>query len=435
MTDEIVVIGAGIVGVSCARALQQSGRRVRILDPRPPGEGCSSGNAGLIAIDHVLPLARPDVLRRVPGMLADPLGPLRLRVSGIPALLPWLARFATACSPGQVARGTAALGALLRGAMPAWERAMSASGLQDLFRRQGALVVFEREETRAAAGGEERVLEAEGVRFNRLQPRDVRDLAPGIVDSIAGGRFYPDAAHVLDPRAVVTAIAKRVVAEGGIFEQREARGFVTTERRVTHVETDCGRLPAAEVVLAAGARSGPLAQVLGIAAPLAAERGYHVMVDPGDLPPEISLTFAERGFVATPMRHGLRLAGTVELGAGTQPDWRRAAILQRHLTALFPGKRFVETARWFGDRPTLPDYLPMIGRGAARENAIMALGHQHLGLTLAAVTAELVVDIVHGRASAAELAPFRPDRFAWPLRQSAAASLAHAPGAVAGTAP
>jgi D-amino-acid dehydrogenase len=164
------------------------------------------------------------------------------------------------------------------------------------------------------------------------------------------------------------------------------------------------------LVLAAGAGAGELAARLGAHAPLTRERGYHAMLAPEALALELPVTFAERGFVATPMSGGIRLAGTVELGAGKAPDWRRAAILLDHVRALF-GREFEATSRWFGDRPTLPDYLPMIGPAPRAGNAVLALGHQHLGLTLAAVTARLVAALVAGAPPMLDLAPFRTDRF------------------------
>jgi D-amino-acid dehydrogenase len=436
---EVAVVGGGVIGIACARALQRRGLPVRVFEPGEIGGGCSAGNAGHIAIDHVRPLARLDVIRQVPRMLADPLGPLRLRWDGLPRMLPWLARFAlAAAAPGRVARGTEALGALLGGALPAWKDEIAATpGLADLFRHQGSLTLFETGASFAASLEEDRILAEHGVRCSRLDAAAVADLVPDLRAPPAGGRLLPDAAHVVDPLRLVRTLAEAFAADGGAVERARVAGLrLGEDGQVRAVLTeDGGEHPVAAVVIATGAVRSGLTEPLGAAVPVTAERGYHVMLDdPGAGGSGLSnrfaipVTFAERGFIATPMREGLRLAGTVELGgAPGRPDWRRADILLAHMRALFRGFAGAESrSRWFGDRPTLPDYLPMIGPAPRARNVVLALGHQHLGLTLAAVTGALVADLVAsgGRATPPldlALAAFRADRFGLPRRSSAAA--------------
>ena len=424
---EVAVIGGGVIGIACARALQRRGLPVRVFEPGEIGGGCSAGNAGHIAIDHVRPLARLDVIRQVPRMLSDPLGPLRLRWDGLPRILPWLARFAlAAAAPGRVAGSTKALGALLGGALPAWKDEIAATpGLADLFRHQGSLTLFETEASFAAALEEDRILAEHGVRHSRLDAAALADLVPDLRVPPAGGRLLPDAAHVVDPLRLVRALAEAFAADGGAVERARVAGFsLDDDGQVRSVLTDSGgEHPVAAVVIATGAVRSGLTERLGAAVPVTAERGYHVMLGNPDDGSGLSsrfampVAFAERGFVATPMREGLRLAGTVELGAAAgRPDWRRADILLAHMRTLFRGFTGAEArSRWFGDRPTLPDYLPMIGAAPRARNAVLALGHQHLGLTLAAVTGALVADLVAsgGRVAGAplDLAPFRADRF------------------------
>jgi glycine/D-amino acid oxidase-like deaminating enzyme len=411
MTEPVAVVGAGIVGMTAARALQRGGYDVVVLDPDEPGAACSFGNAGHIAIDHIRPLARMDVLASLPKLLLNPLGPLCVKWRGLPGLTPWLLRFAAAASPKRVDAGTAALAALLRAATPAWQDEIAASGLSSLFRHQGALLVYESRRSLADAQAEGEILTNHGVRFEMLNAEDVARRAPGIIAKVSGGRWYPDASHVVDPHGVVRALAERFVAEGGAIERAEVTGFDIAGGRVRALHTSNGARPVGAVVLAAGAGAGPLARRLGAHAPLTRERGYHVMLSPGALELDIPVTFAERGFVATPMAVGTRFAGTVELGAGPTPDWRRAEILLAHGRTLFGRPALHETSRWFGDRPTLPDYLPMIGTAPHAGNAVLALGHQHLGLTLAAVTGRLVAEIVLGKPPSLNLKPFRTDRF------------------------
>ncbi len=407
----IAVIGAGIIGMACARALQRAGASVLVLDPNEPGSGCSFGNAGHIAIELTRPLARGEILSRLPRLMRDPLSPLALRPKGLPALAPWMLRFALACRPGAVREGTEVLAALVREAGPAWREEIAASGLDDLFRHHGALILHETQASLDAELAEAPVRARQGLATEALNATEAHARAPSIAVKLAGAHFLPNASHVVDPQGVVLALARRFAAEGGTIERREAIGFTIQDGTVAAIRTAQGEIAASSVVLAAGARAGRLARMLGAQAPLTQERGYHVMVEDDALAPGLPLTFAERGFVATPMTGGTRLAGTVELGAGTEPDWRRADILLAHARALFGRPELQARSRWSGDRPTLPDYRPMLGTPARARNAVLALGHQHLGLTLAAITGRLVVDALRGGGLSSQWAALRPGRF------------------------
>lgn len=392
-SPDTIVIGGGIIGATCARRLQRIGRKVILIEADRVSQSCSFGNAGLVALDHVLPLARPAVLFDAPRMLIDRLGPLCLRWSGLPKMMPWLTRFALAANPVQVRRGTQVLGELLREAVPAWHRLAEDADLQPFLKQQGYLTVFEKEKTARAAEPDNRLLQEFGIRFEMLAPDRVKAIAPAISRPIAGGRFHPDAIHTVDPCGLVHKLLERFAADGGtVFEGQRVTGFEFKDGAVSGVKLSSGPVRSAEIVIAAGGGSAGLVRQLGINAPMTAERGYHVVVPQADIDLDIPLLFAERGFVATPMDAGLRLAGTVELG-GSEPNWERADILRRHAEELFGSPGLTEASRWFGDRPTLPDYLPMIGRAPGYQNVSLAFGHQHLGLTLAAITGELVAEL------------------------------------------
>jgi glycine/D-amino acid oxidase-like deaminating enzyme len=408
----IAVIGAGVVGICCARVLQRQGHRVTVFDPEPPGSGASFGNAGHIAIDHIRPLARLDILRQVPRMLADPLGPLSIRWRDAPALLPWLARFALAARPAQVARGTTALASLLRGSSDAWAEEMRGSNLAGLFRAKGALVVYDSERGFAAASGERALLRAHGVAVETMDGDAARALAPGLDAAIRAATYFPAAQHVGDPHGLVVGLAESFVRDGGRIEPLVVTGFEFADDTVRAVTTPEGARPVDGVVLAAGLASRRFGAQLGFALPLVDARGYHVMIASDGARFEVPVTWGERGFVLTPMEAGIRLAGTVELAAPeAPPSWRRADLLTRQARMLFPGLTGAETSRWMGMRPTLPDYLPAIGVAPRQRNLYLALGHQHIGLTTAAATARIVGDLVAGMPPAIDIAPFAPDRF------------------------
>ena len=282
MNDQpVIVIGAGIIGTATARALQREGHAVTLIDSGEPGRATSYGNAGFIAIDHVLPLARPSTLKRVPKMLMDRDGPLTVHPPSIPALLPWMARFALAAySQKEVQKGVDSFVPLMAEANIAWKAEIQASGLGELFRTLGALYVYESEQA-FASGAEERALqEAKGTVFEIVDGNRARELAPGLNDRIVRGVYYAHGMHTINPYKVVTALAERFTADGGTLLRGRVRGFGRDGNRLTSVEITDQSLPAKAVVIAAGRASGELTRLLGFNAPLVAERGYHVMLAP-----------------------------------------------------------------------------------------------------------------------------------------------------------
>jgi D-amino-acid dehydrogenase len=412
-TEPVIVIGAGIVGTATARALQRSGHAVTLVDSAEPGKATSYGNAGFIAIDHVLPLARPSTLKRVPQMLMDRNGPLTVHLPSLPSLLPWMARFARAAySPSEVRKGVDSFVPLMAEANLAWKAEIQASGLGELFKSRGALYVYE-SEAAFDGGAEERELQrAKGTEFEIVDGNRARELAPGLSSHIVRGVYYPHGMHTINPYRVVEALAERFAADGGIVERGRVRGFERSGNTVTGVQLTDRTLPAKAVVIAAGRASGELTRLLGFNAPLVAERGYHVMLAPDNVQFDLPVSPAERGFFITPMEEGLRVAGTVELAAPHQPpSWHRADLLVQHLKAIFPGVGGAERSRWIGERPSLPDFRPAIGRAPRLANVYCGYGHQHVGLTLATATGRLIARQMEGEELPPALQACDPGRF------------------------
>jgi len=413
MSDPVIVIGAGIVGAATARALQRSGHSVTLLDSAEPGMATSFGNAGFLSLDSLIPLARPATLKKVPQMLMNRDGPLTLHRPSIPALLPWMTRFALAAmSAAEVDKGKAMFKPLMIEADLAWKAEIQASGLGELFRTRGALYVYESEASFQATDEMRGLQKGKGTEFEIVDGNRARELAPGLGSTIVRGIYYPRGSHTVDPYRVVTTLAERFAAEGGTVQRGRVRGFRRDGDRVTSVQLSDGELPAKAVVIAAGRASGELTRLLGFNAPLVAERGYHVMLAPDNVRFDLPVSPPDRGLFFTPMAEGLRLAGTVELAAPHQPpSWHRADLLVKHLKAIFPGVGGEERSRWIGERPTLPDYRPAIGRAPRLANVYCGYGHQHLGLTLATATGRLIARQMEGEALPAELAACDPGRF------------------------
>ncbi len=405
----VAVVGAGVVGMACARALQRAGRQVVVLDPDLPGSGCSHGNAGVIAVDHVLPLARPAVLRGLPAMLGDPDSPLYLKLSRVPGLIPWLLRMAWASRPANVDRGSVALANLVSGAVGAWRAELDSCGASELLVCAGSYLAYETPRDYQKGQAQRRVMRQRGVVAQDLHGREVAERVPALAP-VYRALYHPDTAHVLNPRRVVETLADAFNAAGGTLEPRRVQRLSMTETGVT-VQAQDWRLDADQVVIAAGWQSAALCATLGCTVPLGVEMGYHVGFDPlAGLTAPVAI--AGRGFMATPLDGELRVAGTVEFArAEASPDWRRAELLERQARRLFGPTLSPLRNRWRGSRPTLPDFLPAIGPLQPGSSVYAAFGHQHIGLTTAAVTGRLICDAMLARQPTFDPTPFSADRF------------------------
>jgi D-amino-acid dehydrogenase len=412
--EDVVVIGAGIIGTSAALNLARRGMRVRIVDSAPPGTGCSFGNAGLIAVDHVAPLASPDTIAGLPRMLLRADSPLRLHKRSLPRMAPWLLEFIAQAQRPRFRRNTRALASLVTSAAQAWRRLLDSHIGAGLYRDVGSLYVFEQPVARATERAQLELLERHGVRYANLTADQVRrDYLPSLTPRISHARYFPGMASVTNPQQVVERIFDAALAAGATFTKAAVDALCTLPDGRIAITLNGNTQTADKVLIAAGSRSADLAQQLGAKIPLTNERGYHVqLAAPSCDTLRVPVSFVERGFTCNPMAQGIRLAGTVELGARGAPDWRRAELLATQFRTLFPGVAAPQVeSRWYGERPTLPDYLPMIGAMPGARNAFVATGHQHLGLTLGPLTGELVAQLMARVAPAVDLAPFRIDRF------------------------
>ena len=408
---DLVVVGAGIIGVACALQLARQGRQVVVLDPQAPGMGASYGNAGHLATEQVFPIADLSILKRLPAMLLDPMGPLRLDWTYLPRALPWFIRLLLNLRPARYQRTVAGLRALNEGSLGAWQRLLQSMGQTQLLREEGSLLVYERAESRAALDAVQHRMTQQGVAVDFWSGDAVRKAAPQLSDAIQGGLFFPATGHFLDPYTVVGELVNAAKAEGVQFlQQRVLDGRV--EGSGVSLTTDQGVLTAQQVLIACGAHSAKLTAALtGKQVPLDTERGYHLMLPHEQQRLPFAVTSLERKFIMTPMTGGLRLAGTVEFAGLDRPaNMQRAWQLHRLSKGLFQHDLSdSEATPWMGFRPSLPDSLPIIDR-VCEGKVLLAFGHQHLGLTQAAVAAERVGQLAAGE-RVPELQPYRLDRF------------------------
>ncbi|MFJ2358162.1 NAD(P)/FAD-dependent oxidoreductase [Pseudomonas fluorescens] len=392
---DIAVIGAGIIGVTCALQLARQGQRVVVIDKQPPGHGASFGNAGHLATEQVFPIADASILKRLPAMLMDPMGPLRLDWKYLPRAVPWFSRLLLNLRPVPFQRTVAGLRALNESSLDAWKRLLQSIARPDLLKEDGSLLVFERAESRQAIDALQARMRQQQVPVDFWSASAVRESAPQLSEQIQGGLFYPRTGHFLDPYRVVCELVSAAKTAGVQFLQQEVQGGQLQEHGVS-LRTDQGSFITRQVLIACGAHSAKLTATLtGKRVPLDTERGYHLMLPHEHERLPFAVTSLERKFIMTPMAGGLRLAGTVEFaGLERPPFMERAWQLHRLSKGLFRRDLNAEDATpWMGFRPSLPDSLPIIDKVCAGK-VLLAFGHQHLGLTQAAVTAEMVAHLV-----------------------------------------
>jgi D-amino-acid dehydrogenase len=411
-TRNITVIGAGIVGIATASYLRRDGHAVTVVDPLPPGEYCSFGNAGILSPGSCVPIAMPGVLFQVPGYLLDPLGPLSLRWSYLPRALPWLLRFAAAADRKRVETIADGLRALLVQTFDAYAPLVRNAGVEDLIHNSGYVVVYS---TRRAWQGDAlawKLRRDRGVVIDELDAAGIRQRLPGLHGNFEVGLFLHDHGWCANPGRLTKALAAQFERDGGRILQRKVLGIDIGPDGPRALRTDAGELPVEQLVICAGAHSNEFTAQLGDAVPLEAERGYHVTyADPRFQLPMPVMVPEHKCFV-TPMEMGLRIAGQSEFaGIDAAPDYARADVLGKLMQKLFPGISEADTTQWMGRRPSMPDSTPVIGRATRFANVHYAFGHGHVGLVGAAPTGRLIADMIAGRPPRIDLQPYRPGRF------------------------
>lgn len=404
-----VVIGGGVVGLSIATGLQRAGVEVTVIDTAPAAGAASWGNAGHIAIEQVEPLASWPVLRSGPRRLFSRGGALGLPPSQIKRWLPFALRMASAAQ--RVDQGREALRSLLTRALPAWKSLSEQLGVPGIVRETGHFIVWESAASAAAGLAAWRSADIGNARFRECDADEMRLLASLMKHAPAGAIRFENTAQIADLPKLAEALRAFVTAHNGRIVNAKARAVAHRERSAAVTLEDGTSIEAELAVIAAGVRSGDLIEPYRTRVPIIAERGYHLQMTGHrwpDLPPVV---FEDRSMIVTRFDSGLRAASFVEFGdVDAPPDVRKWQRLRSHVAALgLPCD--APTRQWMGARPTLPDYLPAIGRLPHAPNILYGFGHQHLGLTLAAITGELIAQLATNTPTPVSLQPFDLQRF------------------------
>ena len=414
-SPHIVVIGAGIIGACCAAYLQQQGAWVTLIDRQAPGDdgAASFGNAGSLSPSSMVPTPAPGMLAKVPGWLLKEDGPLTIRWSYLPKLLPWLVGFIRA--GGDAAhqrRASEALTALHAPTFDFHSRLAQDAGVPELVAPVEYLHVYGSEESYTAAARDWAIRRDHGVDFEVLGQGALHEAEPDLAPHYVKGVRIKGQGRTLDPGRLVRSYVERIVANGGELRLAEATDIEVSANRVSAVRTGDGTVEGDAFVLSAGAFSRKLTDQLGLGLPLDTERGYHVTCpDPG-IAVSHTVMEADNKFVANPMAMGVRFAGMVELaGVDAPANPRRAQVIERLAKRMYPKLRLDSATQWMGRRPSMPDGLPVIGPSPRHENLWLAFGHGHTGMVAGPMTGRIIAGMIAGPMPNIDATPFRADRF------------------------
>ncbi|MEH6631039.1 MAG: FAD-binding oxidoreductase [Halopseudomonas aestusnigri] len=407
----VTVIGAGIVGICSALSLAQAGARVRLIDRDLPGQGASFGNAGVISPWSIIPQSMPGVWKNIPRWLLDPNGPVSIKLSHLPSLLPWTMKFLSNARMDRVHATITAMETLNHSNVELYRAHLAGTGHENLIRDSYYIHAFRNADSARLNALEYSLRQERGAQLERIGSKDLQELEPALTKEFKAAILIKNQARAMSPGKIGEILADKFRALGGIIKQTDVHVLQPNEG-TWQINTSTGTLNADNLVLSAGAWSADLLRPLGIKIPMQAERGYHAMFENPGITLNHSIMDVDHKCVASSMDGGLRVAGQAEFADINAPESpakaRRMSKLARKMVPDLPN---TPASTWMGVRPSLPDSLPCIGPVPGMENLYAAFGHSHYGLMMAPKTGRLISDIVMNKPINDDISPFRVDRF------------------------
>ena len=406
----IGIVGAGIQGVCNAVFLQKKGYQVTIFDKDDPAASSASyGNAGHFSPYASLQLNRTDILADVPAMLMSSTGPLALKWNYVPKMIPWFLRFIMNCSKKKMMHTAKYMHQILDLAIPAYDEIFDEVDMSGLVEKKGIMYIWNNKDL-SSRELEIKIRDELGIDQKILTPKEIHDLEPNIKPFYHGGVFYSKARHARNPKKILLKIFDHFIEKGGKFKKLNIKDIsFDTEKPILKSETQ--NFIFDKVVIACGAFSKRLTDKLDEKIPLDTERGYHVHFKGYDHLLSRPVVFANRGFGITPMEQGLRVVGTVEFGGLENP------LSKSRIKNLINNAKYMLDGlpehhdEWLGFRPTLPDFLPVIGPSKKYKNVFYSFGHHHLGWTLGAISGKIISKMINNEKTNLDLQPYSSLRF------------------------
>ncbi|MDB0045713.1 FAD-binding oxidoreductase [Candidatus Pelagibacter sp.] len=407
---KIGIVGAGIQGISNALFLQKKGFKVTIFDRDEPGSPAASyGNAGHFSPYASVPINRPDVLSDVPAMLLSSTGPLALKWNYVPKMVPWFLKFIRNCTTKKMMHTAKNMHQILDLALPAYDELFDEIELGGLVEKKGILYIWNDQNLKSRKL-EINVRDELGVDQQEVTPKEIHDLEPNIKPIYHGGVYYQYGRHARNPKKILLKLYDLFLKKGGKFLKMNIKDInFDDEKPVIKAETQSFLFD--KIVIACGSFSKKLTDNLDEKIPLDTERGYHVHFKDCDHLLSRPVIFQNRGFGITPMEQGLRVVGTVEFGGLDNPLSKSRVKNLINNAKYMMGDLPEHEDEWLGFRPTLPDYLPVIGPSKKYKNVFYCFGHHHLGWTLGPISGKIISGMIAEENTNLDLKPYSSLRF------------------------
>ncbi len=407
---KIGIVGAGIQGISNALFLQKKGFKVTIFDRDEPGSPAASyGNAGHFSPYASVPINRPDVLSDVPAMLLSSTGPLALKWNYVPKMVPWFLKFIRNCTTKKMMHTAKNMHQILDLALPAYDELFDEIELGGLVEKKGILYIWN-DQSLKSRELEIKVRNELGVDQQVVTPKEIHDLEPNIKPIYHGGVYYQHGRHARNPKKILLKLYDLFLKKGGKFLKMNIKDInFNDEKPVIKAETQSFLFD--KIVIACGSFSKKLTDNLDEKIPLDTERGYHVHFKDCDHLLSRPVIFQNRGFSITPMEQGLRVVGTVEFGGLDNPLSKSRVKNLINNAKYMMGDLPEHEDEWLGFRPTLPDYLPVIGPSKKYKNVFYCFGHHHLGWTLGPISGKIISGMIAEENTNLDLKPYSSLRF------------------------
>ena len=404
------IVGAGIQGVCIGLQLLKKNIPATIFDPKDPGSMASYGNAGHFSPYAILQLNRPDVLYDIPKMLFSSYGPLALKWNYVPKMIPWFLGYLKNCNKKSMMHTAKYMHQILNLSLDAYDEIFQEIDITNLVEKKGIIYVWTNQNMKSR-DLEIKVRSDFGVKQKLLNTREILDLEPNLKPVFDGGAYYDYAYHAKDPGGIVKKLFELFIERGGKYIKESVQTVKQSTNNETIIITENNDHKFEKSVIACGAFSKKFTDQLDEKIPLDTERGYHVHFKGMENLLTRPVIFLDRGFGLTPMNQGLRAVGTVELGGLKNPiSKKRIDYIVKCAKELLPQLK-EHKDEWLGFRPTLPDFLPVIGPSKNYKNIVYAFGHQHLGWTLGAITGKVVSGILANEKTNLDLSPYSSSRF------------------------
>ena len=405
---DVLVLGAGIIGVSAAIHLQRRGRAVTLIDRRGAGEETSFGNAGLIERASVFPYVFPRELGTLIRYAQNTSTDAHYHFSALPTVMPWLGRYFMASSPEGVARTVSGAWPLIQRSLDEHEELMEAAGATHFLRKVGWIKAFRNQESLDKGLADLERLKPYGLSIDVLNPEGIEDREPFLAKGLLGALHFRDPGAVSDPGGLVKAYADYFISLGGQF----ALGDALTLEEVAdgwRVMTEEGPIEAREALVALGPWSDTVYERFGYSMPLGIKRGYHQHFKAkGNAVLNRPVLDVDGGFLLAPMARGVRLTTGAEFAErDADPSPVQVDRARPKARKLFPLGDAIEAKPWMGARPCFPDMLPVLDKASRHKGLWFDFGHQHHGLTLGPVTGRLIAEMITGEQPFTDPSPYR----------------------------